>query len=124
MSKSTTEILREHFEQLKKSIPEVYEASTKNDETKEDKLFDLLRKSLTVIEAVYFQNSEMFTASRAEEYASIIAELKVMGYSYKGNQELIDKAARAAILSAKKPMEKAKGKKETSASGSSSRQAM
>jgi hypothetical protein len=112
MTKSTTELLREHFEKLKQSIPEVYEASSQDEESQEDKLFGLIRRSLTIIEAVYFQNREMFTPSRAEEYTSIIDELKELGFYYSGNPELIEKAARSAILSAKKPMAKAKGNKE------------
>lgn len=112
MTKSTTDLLREHFEKLKQSIPDVYEASSQNEETKEDILFGLIRRSLTIIEAVYFQNKEMFTPSRAEEYTGIIDELEKLGYQYNGNPELMEKAARSAILSAKKPMEKAKGRKD------------
>lgn len=110
---STTEILRAHFEKLKETLPKVYESSLHEEETTEGKLFNLLKKSLTVIEAVYFQNSDMFTSSRAEEYKHIIEELNQMGFDYKGNQELIDKATAAAIMGAKLPMEKAKGKKKT-----------
>lgn len=118
-SDSTTELLRAHFEKLKETLPKVYESSLYEEETTEDKLFELLKRSLTVIEAVYFQNSDMFTVSRAEEYKSIIDELKELGFDYKGNQDLVDKASTAAIMGAKLPMEKAKGKSRKKKSDSS-----
>lgn len=118
-SDSTTEILRAHFEKLKETLPKVYESSVQEEETTEERLFDLLKRSLTVIEAVYFQNSDMFTVSRAEEYKAIIEELKDLGFDYKGNTELIGKATTAAILEAKLPMEKAKGKAKSKKSDSS-----
>ncbi len=121
---TSTELLRQHFEKLKNSIPEVYEKSAHVDETNEDKMFAIIKRSLSIIEAVYFQNSEMFTASRAEEYALIIADLKKLEYNYTGNVELLNKATKAAILSAKLPMEKAKGNKEKSSSTDTSRRAM
>jgi hypothetical protein len=116
---STTDILRAHFEKLKETLPKVYESSIHEEETTEGKLFDLLKRSLTVIEAVYFQNSDMFTVSRAEEYKNIIDELRTMGFDYSGNQDLLSKASAAAIIGAKLPMEKAKGKTKSEKSGSS-----
>ena len=108
--KTSTDILREHFEQLKKTIPEVYaQAATPKEETREDKLFEMLKKTLSIIEAVYFQNRDAFTMTRAEEYAKIVKELKEMGFGYRANEELLEKVAASALMKAKLPMEKAKG---------------
>ena len=112
-------ILKSHFEKMKEVIPEVYEAKT--DESHEEKLFGLMKRTLTIIEAVYFQNRDMFTLARVEEYGKIIEDLKTLGFDYHGNEELINKAAGAAIMNAKKPMEKAKGPK---AKDQSSKKAM
>jgi hypothetical protein len=106
---SPSDILKSHFEKLKEVIPSMYEEVSGN-ESEEEKLFDLLKRSLTIVEAVYFQNREMFTLARMEEYGKIIEELAALGYDYHGNKELMEKAAAAAIMNAKLPMEKAKGK--------------
>ncbi len=105
---SPSEVLKSHFEKMKEVIPEVYERNEPV-ESKEQKLFDLMKRTLTIVEAVYFQNRETFNLSRAEEYARVIEDLKELGYSYEGNRELLEKAATATILGAKLPMEKAKG---------------
>ncbi len=110
MKTTASDILKSHFEKMKEVIPEVYESQ--QDETHEEKLFGLMKRTLTIIEAVYFQNRDMFTVARVEEYGKIVEELKALGFDYHGNEELINKAAAAAIMNAKKPMEKAKGKKE------------
>ena len=108
--KTPTEILREHFEELKKSVPEVYaQNATPPEETKADKLYALIRKTLNIIEAVYFQSKENFTFTRAEEYDKVIRELQDLGFSYEANTELLEKATTAALMRAKLPMEKAKG---------------
>ncbi len=108
--KTSTDILREHFEQLKRTIPEVYaKAAAPKEETREDRLFEMLKKTLSIIEAVYFQNREAFTMTRAEEYSKIVKELQDLGFGYKANEELLEKAAASALMKAKLPMEKAKG---------------
>lgn len=110
MTKEKNPVLNDHFEKLKTLLPEVYSKHFKEEkETKNHKLFRMLRSSLGVIEAVYLQNSESFSLSKAEEYAKIIDELKSLGYSYNGHHELLNKAANFMIMKSKKPMEKAKG---------------
>ena len=110
MTKDKHPVLNEHFERLKELLPDVYSKNFKEErETKNQKLFRMLKHSLGVIEAVYLQNSETFSVSKAEEYSKIIEELKSLGYSYKGQPELLNMAANFMIMRAKKPMEKAKG---------------
>lgn len=110
MTKDKHPVLSEHFERLKELLPDVYARHFKEDrETKNQKLFRMLKHSLGVIEAVYLQNSESFSLSKAEEYAKIIDELKELGYDYQGQHELLGKAANFMIMRSKKPMEKATG---------------
>ena len=110
MTKDKHPVLNEHFEKLKELLPDVYSKHFKEErETKNQKLFRMLKHSLGVIEAVYLQNSENFSLSKAEEYGKIIEELQSLGYSYSGNPELLNKAANFMIMRAKKPMEKATG---------------
>lgn len=110
MTKEKHPLLNDHFERLKELLPDVYAKHFKEErETKNQKLFRMLKHSLGVIEAVYLQNSEGFSLSKAEEYRKIIEELESLGYVYKGQPELLNKAANFMILKAKKPMEKATG---------------
>ncbi|MEP1095659.1 MAG: hypothetical protein ABJG78_11150 [Cyclobacteriaceae bacterium] len=110
MTREKNPVLSEHFEKLKELLPDVYAKHFKEEkETRNQKLFRMLKHSLGVIEAVYLQNSESFSLSKAEEYAKIIDELKELGYAYNGHHELLSKAANFMIMKAKKPMEKAKG---------------
>ena len=110
MTKDKHPVLSEHFERLKELMPDVYAKHFKEErETKNQKLFRMLKHSLGVIEAVYLQNSDNFSLSKAEEYSKIIDELKSLGYAYSGHPELLNKAANFMIMRAKKPMEKAKG---------------
>lgn len=110
MTKDKHPVLSEHFERLKELLPDVYAKHFKEEkETKNQKLFRMLKHSLGVIEAVYLQNSENFSLSKAEEYSKIIEELKSIGYLYNGHPELLNMAANYLIMKAKKPMEKAKG---------------
>ena len=110
MTKDKHPVLNEHFERLKELLPDVYAKHFKEErETKNQKLFRMLKHSLGVIEAVYLQNSENFSLSKAEEYSKIIEELRDLGYTYAGHPELLSKAANFMIMRAKKPMEKAKG---------------
>lgn len=110
MTKDKQPELKEHFEKLKDLLPDVYSKHFKEEkETKNQKLFRMLKHSLGVIEAVYLQNSDNFSLSKAEEYSKIIDELKTMGYDYKGHHELLGKAANFMIMKSKKPMEKATG---------------
>lgn len=101
-----------HFEELKKSIPEVYtknEGVGQNEELSEQ-LYIQLRHALGVIEAVYLQNPDGFTAARVEAYAQIVQKLNDLGFTYPPNQEIMDKAAARLIMRSKMPMERA-GKK-------------
>ena len=110
MTKDKHPVLSEHFERLKELLPDVYAKHFKEEkETKNQKLFRMLKHSLGVIEAVYLQNSDNFSLSKAEEYSKIIEELKTIGYSYHGHPELLNMAANYLLMKAKKPMEKAKG---------------
>ena len=111
MTKDKHPVLSEHFNRLKELMPDVYAKHFKEErETKNQKLFRMLKHSLGVIEAVYLQNSDNFSLSKAEEYSKIIEELKELGYSYSGQPELMNMATKFMIMKAKKPMEKAKGK--------------
>lgn len=110
MTKDKHPVLSEHFERLKELMPDVYAKHFREEkETKNQKLFRMLKHSLGVIEAVYLQNSDDFSLSKAEEYSKIIGELKELGYSYSGQPELMSLATQFMIMKAKKPMEKAKG---------------
>lgn len=110
MTKEKHPVLSEHFERLKELMPDVYAKHFREEkETKNQKLFRMLKHSLGVIEAVYLQNSDNFSLSKAEEYSKIIGELKELGYSYAGQPELMGLATQFMIMKAKKPMEKAKG---------------
>jgi len=111
MTKDKHPVLSEHFERLKELMPDVYAKHFKEErETRNQKLFRMLKHSLGVIEAVYLQNSDNFSLSKAEEYSKIIEELKELGYQYAGQPELMNMAAKFMIMKAKKPMEKATGK--------------
>ena len=102
--------LSEHFEKLKELIPEIYTTNfPREEENDTTRLYAILRRSLRIIEAVYLQDRDMFHTARIEEYGRIISDLKDLGYDYKGNEELLDKATGQLIMAAKKPMEKAKG---------------
>lgn len=110
MTKDKHPVLSEHFERLKELMPDVYAKHFREErETKNQKLFRMLKHSLGVIEAVYLQNSDNFSLSKAEEYSKIIDELEQIGYNYSGQPELMNLAAKYMIMKAKKPMEKAKG---------------
>ncbi|NQZ78337.1 MAG: hypothetical protein HRT61_19850 [Ekhidna sp.] len=112
MTKEKNPVLSEHFERLKELMPDVYAKHFREErETKNQKLFRMLKHSLGVIEAVYLQNSDNFSLSKAEEYGKIIEELRELGYDYAGQPELLGKAAKFMLMKAKKPMEKAKGAK-------------
>lgn len=116
------QVLSEHFERLKELIPEVYSREQPQEaDPQTTRLYDLLKRSLGIIEAVYLQDREMFHTARVEEYGKIIQALKALGYEYHGNEELIAKAAGQLIRAEKKPMVKAKG---TDTKDSSDRRAM
>ncbi len=107
------EILTEHFEQLKALVPEIYQHQSQFHDDEATKLYEILKRSLGIIEAVYLQNAESFKNVRIEEYGKLIRDLKSLGYEYSGNEELLEKAAGYLILQNKKPMEKAKGSKKS-----------
>jgi len=101
--------LKAHFERLRELVPEVY--SKKNDDYAErERLYDLLKKSLGIIEAVYLQNQDSFGKSSIAEYGKIVYELELMQYDYEGNDDLLSSAAAQILMQSKKPMKKA-GKK-------------
>lgn len=107
------EILSDHFEQLKELVPEIYQQNVYNAEDNGIKLYEILKRSLSIIEAIYLQNAEGFKNVRVEEYAKLIRDLKALGYDYHGNEELLQKAAGFLILQNKKPMKKANGSKKS-----------
>ncbi len=108
MRKDKNPALAEHFEKLKEILPEVYKPRTVTPyERINERLIKLLKNSLGVIEAVYLQNPENFTAARVEAYASILSELEELGIVYRGNEEIIGRAAGLVVLQAKMPMERA-----------------
>lgn len=110
------QILSEHFERLKQLIPEIYtKPPVKEEDAQTTRLYEMLKRTLRIVEAVYLQDRDMFHSARVEEYGKVIRELEAMGYDYHGNEELLEKAAGQLILAAKKPMVKAKGsnKKDT-----------
>ena len=111
------QILAEHFERLKELIPEVYSHEMMNTGSDEKtKLFQLLKRSLGIVEAIYLQDGSPFNPATVEEYAQVVKEVKTMGYDYRGNEGLLEKATGQLIMKAKKPMEKAKGRKKDTGS--------
>jgi hypothetical protein len=121
-SNASSEVLKSHFEKMKQILPEVYGRGPAKAPVVEERLLDLLKKSLSVIEAVYLQDQDLFSTAKLEQYHQIIQELKALGFDYQGNQQLMEKAAAAVILQSKLPMEKAKGKRKSTSD--SSRKAM
>lgn len=107
MRKDKNPDLEQHFQNLKEMLPEMFRAGDRLPRSISDKLFGLLKSSLGVIEAVYLQAPEYFSEVKIETYAGIIDELAKMGISYRGNEELLGKAASKLIMQTKKPMEKA-----------------
>jgi hypothetical protein len=108
MRKDKNPALADHFEKLKAILPEVYQPhQVTTSERMNERLIKLLKNSLGIIEAVYLQNPENFTAARVEAYATILAELNELGVAYRGNEDLIDRAAGLVVLQAKMPMERA-----------------
>ena len=107
MSEDKNPNMVEHFDELKSILPDLYLTKDQLPETVADKLFGLLKNSLGVMEAVYLQSPENFSSARQEAYASIIQELNNLGLDYRGNEEILNKAASQLIMQAKKPMEKA-----------------
>lgn len=110
MTKEKNPILSDHFAHLKELLPEVYAKHFKEErETKNQKLFRMLKHSLGVIEAMYLQNTEGFSRSKAHAYGQIITELQALGYPYTGHPDLMEKASDTLLMGEKKPMKKAKG---------------
>ena len=107
MSDDKNPNLVEHFDKLKAILPEVYQPKDEIPASAADRLFTLLKNSLGVIEAVYLQSPENFSAARLDAYSTIVLELKAMGMDYRGNEEILNKAASQLIMHAKMPMEKA-----------------
>ena len=112
MKKSSHQKIEDYFAQLKASIPSSDKRIVPHTPTTDEKLVDLIKQSLTVIEAVYLQSPESFTMARVEEYHGIIQKLSGLGFEYQAHQALIERAATGAILSARLPMQKAKTAKQ------------
>jgi Holliday junction resolvasome RuvABC DNA-binding subunit len=108
MRNQSKKILDDYFEQLKASIPSSDQRFVPTTPGIADKLVDLVKQSLTVIEAVYLQNPEMFPLARVEEYHRVIQALQDLGFDYQAHQALIQRAATGTILSSRLPMKKAK----------------
>ena len=69
MTKDKHPVLSEHFERLKELMPDVYARHFREEkETRNQKLFRMLKHSLGVIEAVYLQNSDNFSLSKNTSY--------------------------------------------------------
>ncbi len=104
--KDKNDALKAHFEKLRELVPEIY--SKKNDNyTERERLYGLLKKSLSVIEALYLQNQDSFGKSSIAEYGKIVYELELMQYDYEGNDDLLSTAAAQILMQSKKPMKKA-----------------
>lgn len=111
MRKDKNPDLEEHFAKLKEMLPELYSSTNRLPRNIADKLFVMLKSSLGVIEAVYLQSPENFSAMKVETYAGIIRDLKKLGINYRGNEDLLSKSAGQLIMQSKKPMERAGRKK-------------
>jgi len=107
MSEDKNPHLIDHFERLKAILPEVYLPVKNDPKYTNDTMFSLLKNSLGVIEAVYLQSPESFSNTQLDVYSNIISQMEEMGIEYKGNKEILNKAANQLIMQAKKPMEKA-----------------
>ncbi len=107
MRKDKNPALEEHFEKLKEILPELYHPINRLPRNISEKLYSLLKSSLSVIEAVYLQHPESFSSARVEAYATIITDLKKLGITYNGNEDLLSKAASQLIMQSKMPMERA-----------------
>lgn len=107
--------LSDHFEKLREIIPEVYTHPSLQEETAErNPLFKVVKRTLSIIEVLYLQNNDALRPATVEEYAHIISDLKALGYDYRGNEALLDRAAGNLIMQAKMPMKKARGVKKSS----------
>lgn len=102
--------LKQHFEQLKLIVPQVYSDITELE--KREQVVTLLRRSLTMIEAVYLQEPALFQISRLTEYSNIVKAMEELGIHFRPNAELLKLASDKVLASAKKPMVKA-GKTQT-----------
>lgn len=117
MRKDKNPALEEHFEKLKEILPELYHPINRLPRNISEKLYSLLKSSLSIIEAVYLQHPESFSTARVEAYATIIADLKKLGITYRGNEELLSKAASHLIMQSKMPMERAGRRKKGGTEG-------
>lgn len=112
MRKDKNPALEEHFDKLKDLLPEIHRSSSRLPRNISEKLYSLLKSSLSIIEAVYLQSPDHFSNARVEAYASIVSDLDKIGISYQGNEELLGKAASQIIMQEKLPMERAGRRKE------------
>jgi hypothetical protein len=110
MSPVKNPFLKDHFDQLKSLVTEVYKDGLNSGNAKADALFELLRNSLRVIEAVYVQNPELFTRAKAETYANIVVQLEKLGIRYEPNKSILLRANIVLTTPDKKPMERAKSR--------------
>ncbi|MEQ9229590.1 MAG: hypothetical protein RIF46_02840, partial [Cyclobacteriaceae bacterium] len=68
MRKDKNPALEEHFEKLKEILPELYHPINRLPRNISEKLYSLLKSSLSVIEAVYLQHPESFSAAKVDAY--------------------------------------------------------
>lgn len=107
--------LSEHFERLRALVPDLYkEGENIANHATEEHLYELLKKSLGIVEAIFLQQAESFSDASMMQYGKIVEELKAMGFDYYGQKDLIDRAASKLIMQSKLPMEKAKGARKRS----------
>ncbi len=117
MRKDKNPALEEHFEKLKEILPELYHPINRLPRNISEKLYSLLKSSLSVIEAVYLQHPESFSTAKVDAYASIVSDLKQLGITYRGNDELLSKAAGQFIMQTKMPMQRAGKRKKSGEEG-------
>ena len=82
-----------------------------------DRIAFLLKKALGLMEVMLTRSDEFLTTQKANEYASIVAELNKIGYFYIPNQRILSKAEVSLSLKPlKKPMRKATGSSQSEGS--------
>ena len=107
MTKKKNPALEEHFDKLKEILPELYHPINKLPRNISEKLYGLLKNSLSIIEAVYLQNPDSFSSAKVDAYSEIISDLRKLGIIYRGNEDILSKAASQLLSDSKMPMERA-----------------
>lgn len=99
-------------EKLQQLLPDVYAKHLEVESQKSEELYQMLKRSLGVIEVMYMENSQQVSFTKAEIYAGLIRRMQSLGFDYEGNSELLEKASKHSVLKDKKPMQKAGIKKQ------------